>query len=63
MNKLKNIDFIVILTCLIDSSHRPYKVWYVGHVLNPNIKETMDILILLLGYLNTIFDLEYIEQW
>ncbi len=43
MNKLKNIDLIVNLISLMDSSPNAYKVSCIGHVLNPNIKKAMDV--------------------
>ena len=57
-NKLNNIDLILFLISLMDSSHFTHQLWSAEHVMNPNIKEVIDIFSVILGYMGHFFDLE-----
>ena len=42
----------------MDSSHFTHQLWSPEHVMNPNIKEVIDIFSVILGYMGHFFDLE-----
>ncbi len=57
-NKLNNIDLILFLVSLMDSSHFTHQLWSAEHVMNPNIKEFIDIPSGIFGDLSHFFYLE-----
>ncbi len=56
---MNNIDLILI--GLMDSSHFTYPLWSDEHVMNPNIKEVIDIFPAIFGYVDSLFYLDLKE--
>ena len=48
-NWVENRVIHQILTAVLDSSHCPNQLWFAGHVLNLNIKKSIDISVFILG--------------
>ena len=48
-NLVENRVIHQILTAVLDSSHCPNQLWSAGHVLNLNIKKSIDISVFILG--------------
>ncbi len=42
----------------MDSSHFTHQLWSPEHVMNPNIKDVIDIFPVIFGYMGHFFDLE-----